>query len=151
MKIWVDADGLPREISDLLVRTALRRGVDLVRVANRVLPTHESALIKSVRVGAEFDAADRFIAEQVAPGDLVITADLPLAAAIVASGAFGLSPRGELFDATNVGEKLATRDLMTELRQAGLVGGGPASPSANDRKRFTDGLDRLLTRLLAQR
>jgi uncharacterized protein YaiI (UPF0178 family) len=149
MRIWVDDDGCPREITELLLRTAERRRIPVVRIANRPLPLHESELVSAVRVGREFDAADRYIAGHVGAGDLVITSDVPLAAEIVARGALGLSPRGEVFNAENAGAKLAMRDLMRDLRAAGTVQGGPPSPGPADRRRFADALDRLLTRLAA--
>jgi len=150
MTIWIDDDACPREILEVLLRASERRGIALIRIANRALPRHPSALVSSVRVGAEFDAADRYIAERVAEGDLVVTSDVPLAAAIVARGALGLSPRGEVFNEDNVGGKLATRDLLSELRSAGAILGGPAALAAGDRRRFADALDRLLTRLAAR-
>ncbi len=149
MQIWVDDDGCPRAILELLLRVAERRRIPVVRIANRPIPPHPSGLVSAVRVGADFDAADRYIAKRVASGDLVITADVPLAAEIVARGALGLSPRGEEFNPDNAGAKLAMRDLMQDLRVAGVVKGGPPSPSPADRRRFTDTLDRLLTRLAA--
>ena len=150
MTIWIDDDACPREILEVLLRASERRGIALTRIANRALPRHPSALVSSVRVGAEFDAADRYIEEHVAEGDLVVTSDVPLAAAIVARGALGLSPRGEVFNEDNVGGKLATRDLLSELRSAGAILGGPAALAAGDRRRFADALDRLLTRLRAR-
>ena len=147
MQIWVDDDGCPRATMDLLLRVAERRGIPVVRIANRALPPYGSPLVSAVRVGSDFDAADRYISEHVAAGDLVITADVPLAADIVARGALGLSPRGDEFNADNAGAKLAMRDLMRDLRAAGAVQGGPPSPGPADRRRFTDTLDRLLTRL----
>ncbi len=151
MRIWIDADACPRDILEVLVRTAERRGLDLVRVANRPLGALRATGVRDVVVGAGFDAADRHIAENVEPGDVVITADVPLAAAIVARGALGLSPRGEEFDADNVGTKLAHRDLMTELRSAGAITGGPAPLATADRRRFADALDRMLTRIARER
>jgi hypothetical protein len=147
MRIWADDDGCPRVIMDLLLRTAERRGIPVVRVANRHIAFTESPLISAVRVGSDFDAADRYIADHVAIGDLVVTADVPLAAEIVARGALGLSPRGEEFNADNAGAKLALRDLMHDLRAAGAIQGGPPSPGPAERRRFSDALDRLLTRL----
>jgi len=151
MRIWIDADACPREISELLLRTSQRRQISVVRIANRRIAAHPSSLIEAVRVDGGFDAADRYIAEHVASGDLVITADVPLAAAIVERGALGLSPRGEIFDAGNVGDKRAMRDLMAGLRATGVVEGGPAAPTPTDRRRFADALDRLLTRLARAR
>jgi uncharacterized protein YaiI (UPF0178 family) len=133
---------------DLLVRVAERRGIPVVRIANRTIALHGSPLVSAVRVGSDFDAADRYIAENVTSGDLVITADVPLAAEVVARGALGLSPRGEEFNPENAGGKLAMRDLMRDLRAAGAVQGGPPSPGPADRRRFTDALDRILTRLV---
>jgi len=150
MRIWVDDDGCPRATLDLLLRAAERRRIPVVRIANRSIRSYESELVSAVRVGSDFDAADRYIAEHVAAGDLVVTADVPLAAEIVARGAFGLSPRGDEFNPDNAGAKLATRDLMHELRAAGAVQGGPPSPGPADRRRFSDALDRLLTRLTAR-
>ena len=149
MRIWADDDGCPRPIMDLLLRVAERRGIPVVRVANRAITPHGSPLVSAVRVGSSFDAADRYIAEHVAQGDLVVTADVPLAAEVVARGALGLSPRGEEFNADNAGGKLAMRDLMHDLRAAGAIQGGPPPPGPADRRRFADALDRLLTRLAA--
>jgi hypothetical protein len=150
LRIWVDDDGCPRAILDLLLRVAERRRIPVVRVANRPIPPHASDLVSAVRVGSAFDAADRYIAERVAAGDLVVTADVPLAAEVVARGALGLSPRGDEFNPDNAGAKLAMRDLMHDLRAAGAVQGGPPAPGPADRRRFSDGLDRLLTRLTAR-
>lgn len=150
MRIWVDDDGCPRATLDLLLRAAERRRIPVVRIANRSIRPSESALVTAVRVGSDFDAADRYIAEHVAAGDVVVTADVPLAAEIVARGAFGLSPRGDEFNPDNAGAKLAMRDLMHELREVGAVQGGPPSPGPADRRRFSDALDRLLTRLAAR-
>lgn len=150
LRIWVDDDGCPRATLDLLLRAAERRCIPVVRVANRSIPPYASDLISAVRVGSDFDAADRYIVEHVAAGDLVVTADVPLAAEIVARGAFGLSPRGDEFNPDNAGAKLAMRDLMHDLRAAGAVLGGPPPPGPADRRRFVDALDRLLTRLTAR-
>jgi hypothetical protein len=150
LRIWVDDDGCPRAILDLLLRVAERRRIPVVRVANRPIPPHASDLVSAVRVGLAFDAADRYIAERVAAGDLVVTADVPLAAEVVARGALGLSPRGDEFNPDNAGAKLAMRDLMHDLRAAGAVQGGPPAPGPADRRRFSDALDRLLTRLTAR-
>jgi uncharacterized protein len=149
MRIWIDADGCPRAVTEHALRTAVRRNIPVVQIANRAIRPHESPLVTAVRVPAGFDVADAYIAEHVAPGDLVVTADVPLAAQAVAKGAVGLSPRGDVFTEENVGAKLAMRDLMRDLRAAGTVWGGPPSPGPADRRRFADALDRLLTRLAA--
>jgi uncharacterized protein YaiI (UPF0178 family) len=150
MRIWIDDDGCPRAVLALVLQVAERRRIPLVRIANRSLPPHASPLVSTVRVGADFDAADRYIADRVTAGDLVITGDVPLAAEVVARGALGLSPRGEEFNEENAGTKLAMRDLMRDLRAAGVVQGGPPSPGPAERRRFADALDRLLTRLAGQ-
>jgi hypothetical protein len=116
-------------------------------VANKSLAKHHSRLVKSVVVSDGFDVADDYIAEHVAPEDMVITADIPLAARIVAKGAIALDPRGELYTEENVGERLSMRDLMMELRSNGLVMGGPSQFSLVDRQRFASALDRLLTQM----
>jgi len=132
---------------DLLVRVAERRGIPVVRIANRAISPYGFPLVSAVRVGSDFDAADRYIAEHVTAGGLVSTGDVPLAAEVVARGALGLSPRGDEYNSENAGAKLAMRDLMRDLRAAGAVQGGPPSPGPADRRRFTDALDRILTRL----
>lgn len=149
VRIWVDDDGCPRATLDLLLRVAERRRIPVVRVANRPIRPYASDLVSTVRVGSDFDAADRYIVEHLAAGDLVVTADVPLAAEIVVRGALGLSPRGDEFNPDNAGAKLAMRDLMHDLRATGAVQGGPPAPGPADRRRFADALDRLLTRLTA--
>ncbi len=151
MQIWIDADACPRVIKEIVFRASERLDVPVCLVANSSLAKHHSRLITSVMVAGGFDVADDYIAEHAAPGDLVITADIPLAARIVARGAVGIDPRGELYTEENVGERLSMRDLMTELRGAGMVQGGPAQFGATDRQRFASSLDRLLTRMLRGR
>ncbi len=151
MQIWIDADACPRVIKEIVFRASERLEVPVCLVANTSLAKHHSRLITSVVVAGGFDVADDYIAEHAAPGDLVVTADIPLAARVVARGAVGLDPRGELYTEENVGERLSMRDLMTELRGAGMVQGGPAQFGATDRQRFASSLDRLLTRMLRGR
>lgn len=146
MTIWIDDDACPRPVLEIALRAADRRGVDVCRVANRALAPHPSPRVRAVRVGGAFDAADRHIAAGVAPGDIVVTADVPLAAAVVAKGARALGPRGEEFTTDNVGDLLARRNLLEELRAAGLASGGPAPFGPKDRERFANALDRILTR-----
>ena len=148
MRIWVDADACPRVIKEIVFRASERLELPVTLVANVGMDKHHSRLITSVVVAEGFDAADDHIAEQAAPGDLVVTADIPLAARIVAKGAVGLDPRGELYTEENVGERLSMRDLMQELRGAGMIQGGPAQLSSTDRQRFASSLDTLLTRML---
>ena len=144
MQIWVDADACPGEIKELLYRAAKRRKVHITFVANQSLRLPPSPFIDSVLVPSGMNIADRKIVELVEPADLVITADIPLAAEVVAKGAQALNPRGELYTNANVGERLATRNLLDELRGGGMVTGGPSSFNAKDRQAFANQLDRWL-------
>ncbi len=146
MHIWVDADACPNIIKDILFKVAARRQVKLTLVANISLSVPSSPLINSIVVPAGFDEADNEIARQVSPGDLVITADIPLANAIVDKGATGLNPRGELYTEDNVKGLLRMRNLMEELRSGGMVAGGPPPIGPKDKQEFTNQLDRFLTR-----
>lgn len=148
MKIWIDADACPRVIKEMVFRASERLQVPVCMVANKDLSKAHSRLITSILVADGFDIADDYIAEHAAPEDLVITADIPLAARIVANGGVALDPRGELYTEENVGERLSIRDLIQELRTAGLVLGGPAQFGLTDRKRFASSLDRTLTRMV---
>jgi len=148
MKIWIDADACPRVIKEIIFRASTRLLVPVCLVANKKLSRHDTGLISSIVVGEGFDVADDYIAEHAAPEDLVITADIPLAARIVANGGVALDPRGELYTEENVGERLSIRDLMMELRSGGLVQGGPAQFGLTDRQRFASSLDRQLTLML---
>jgi uncharacterized protein YaiI (UPF0178 family) len=145
MQIWVDADACPGEIKELLFRAARRTKTKVTLVANQHMRTPRCEFIESLLVGADLNAADRQIVELVEPGDLVITADIPLAADVVANGAQALNPRGELYTDENVGERVAVRNLLDELRGGGLVTGGPANFGAKDRQAFANQLDRWLT------
>ena len=145
MRIWVDADACPGEIKQLLYRAAERRRIKVTLVANQRMRTPRSEYIDSVLVTAGMDVADRRIVELVEPGDLVVTADIPLAAEVVAKSAQALDPRGELCTDANVGERLAVRNLLDELRAGGQVTSGPANFSAKDRQAFANQLDRWLT------
>jgi len=146
MQIWVDADACPGVIKDILYRAAERVKCQLVLVANKSLAVPPSPYIRSMRVDSGFDVADNRIIELAQAGDLVVTADIPLAAAIVEKGGFALNPRGEMYTRDNVRERLAMRDLMGELRNAGMMTGGPAALSQGDRQAFANQLDRFLTR-----
>ena len=147
MKIWIDADACPRVIKEIVFRASERLRVPVCLVANKKLSKHETDLVESIVVGDGFDVADDYIAENATPVDLVITADIPLAARIVAKGGVALDPRGNLYTEENVGERLSMRDLMMELREGGLVQGGPSQFSLTDRQRFASSLDRLLTQM----
>jgi len=148
MKIWIDADACPRVIKEILFRASARLRVPVCLVANKPLTRHETGLVTSILVEGGFDVADDYIAAHASPADLVITADIPLAARVVANGGVALDPRGELYTEENVGERLSIRDLMMELRSGGLIQGGPAQFGMADRQRFASSLDRLLTRMV---
>lgn len=145
MQIWVDADACPREAKELLYRAAKRTETKLTLVANQPLRIPRSEFIDSVRVPPGTNVADQYISERVEPEDLVITADIPLAADVVAAGGQALNPRGELYTEANVGQRLAARDLMDDLRGGGQITGGPANYNAKDKQAFANQLDRWLT------
>ena len=147
MNIWVDADACPLAIKEILYRAAERSKVNLTLVANKLLGTPRSPWIRALQVPAGFDVADNEIAKRVAQGDLVITADIPLAAEVVAKGGHALNPRGELYTPENIRERLETRDFLAKLRETGVQTGGPAPLDNTDKKRFADQLDRLLAKL----
>ena len=144
MHIWVDADACPRQVKDVLFRAAKRTGTPCTLVANQPMgaPSH----VRTVQVPQGFDVADHHIADRAVPGDIVITADIPLAADVVDKGCLAINPRGQLYSEENVKNRLATRDLMDELRSAGLETGGPPAFSKRDIQAFANALDRLLAR-----
>ena len=142
MHIWVDADACPRPVKDVLFRASRRTGVPCTLVANQPMgvPSH----VRTVLVSQGFDVADHHIAEHAVPGDLVITADIPLAAEVVDKGCLAINPRGQIYTEANVKDRLATRDLMDELRSTGMETGGPPAFSKKDIQAFANSLDRLL-------
>jgi uncharacterized protein YaiI (UPF0178 family) len=148
VKIWVDADACPGAVRDILFRAAERVQVPLTLVANKPLRTPPSPWIRAIQVPAGFDIADERIAAAVEAGDLVVTADIPLAAAAIDKGGHVLDPRGERLTPDNIRERLALRGFMEELRAGGVQTGGPAPFGARDQKAFADQLDRLLQRLV---
>ncbi|MDD2582137.1 MAG: YaiI/YqxD family protein [Desulfuromonadaceae bacterium] len=148
MRIWIDADACPRVIKEIVFRASERLNLRVLLVANKSLTKHDSGLVESIVVADGFDVADDYIAEHATAEDLVVTADIPLAARIVAKGCVALDPRGELYTEENVGERLSMRDLMVELRAEGAIHGGPAQFNLVDRQRFASSLDRVLTRFI---
>ena len=147
MRIWVDADACPQVIKDILFRAAERAKVETTLVSNMALArTPTSPYVKTIRVAKGFDGADQRIVQEVQSGDLVVTADLPLAAEVVGKGATALDPRGELYTEDNVQERLAVRNLMQALRSGGEMVGGPAVFKLSDRKLFANALDRFIAR-----
>ena len=146
MHIWVDADACPGVIKDILFRAAERLQIPLTLVANRPLRVPQSPFIRTLQVPRGFDVADNEIAGRLEAGDLVITADIPLASDAIGRGAHAIDPRGELYTADNIRERLQMRNFMEELRGSGVQTGGPATLDQADRKRFADQLDRFLAR-----
>jgi uncharacterized protein YaiI (UPF0178 family) len=146
MHIWVDADATPAVIKDILFRAAERKRIPMTLVANKLLRVPPSAYIRALQVPHGFDVADDEIARRLAAGDLVITADIPLAAQVIARGGHALNPRGEFYSRENIREILNMRDFMEELRGAGLASSGPAAFSQADRQAFANQLDRFLAR-----
>jgi uncharacterized protein YaiI (UPF0178 family) len=146
MKIYVDADACPKVIKEILYRAAERARIELILVANQPLTVPRSAFISSRTVEQGFDVADQAIIGWAESGDLVVTADIPLAAAVVAKGVGAINPRGELYTSENVRQQLSMRDFMTDLRGAGIDTGGPASFNQRDRQAFANQLDLILAR-----
>ena len=148
MQIWVDADACPNVIKEILFRAAHRRSIALTLVANQKLRVPKSPVIRSVQVDSGFDEADHWIVERVSAGDLVITADIPLASDAIDKGAVVINPRGTLYTAENIRERLVVRDLMDELRGTGMeIAGGPPPLNQQDRRGFANQLDRILARV----
>lgn len=146
MNIWVDADACPVVIKEILYRAANRSQIPLILVANQMLRVPPSPWIKALQVPGGFDVADQRIAAEAQRGDLVITADIPLAALVIPKGAMVIDPRGELLSATNIQERLTLRNFMDTLRSSGVDTGGPAPFSSADRQNFANQLDRILTK-----
>jgi len=150
LKIWIDADACPQIIKEIVFRASDRRGIPVCLVANRPLSVPRSPRVTFVRVEQGANEADRYIAEHASPGDIVVTADIPLAAQLAEIGALAIDPRGTVYDEEVVRERLSVRDFMEEMRGAGLVQGGPPQIKTTDRKRFADALDRELARRKAR-
>jgi hypothetical protein len=146
MQIWVDADACPVVIKEILFRAAQRAQIMTTLVANKLLRVPPSPFIRATQVPHGFDVADNKIAQEVQPGDLVITADIPLAAQVIERGGFALNPRGEFYSRDNIRERLAMRNLMEELRGSGVETSGPASFNQGDRQAFAAQLDKFLAK-----
>jgi len=146
MQIWIDADACPGEIKTLIFRAAERCKMKVTLVANQTIRIPPSEFIDVITVGVGMNIADRKIVELVGPRDLVITADIPLAAQVVAKGGLALNPRGDLYTEDNIGGRLASRNLMDELRGSGMVTGGPSTLNTKDRQAFANHLDRWLAK-----
>jgi len=148
MQIWVDADATPNPVKAILYRAAERLDLPLTLVANQPLQVPSIARIRTKRVAAGFDVADDYIVQHAHPGDLVITADIPLAAELVAKGCQVVSPRGEVFTSETVRQRLNMRDFLDTMRASGLDTGGPPAYNQSDRQTFANALDRILARAL---
>lgn len=142
--LWVDADACPNPVKIVLFRAAQKRQFETVMVANQFIAIPPSKYIRAIRVGGGFDAADDYIADHMREGDLVITGDIPLAAQVIQRQGIALNPRGELYSKHNIGEKLAMRDFMAQMRDSGMVSGGAAAMGAKDLQNFANALDRFL-------
>lgn len=150
MKIWIDGDACPRVIKEVLYRAAEKRRVQLVLVANKTLRVPRSEFISTRQVDAGPDVADAEIVQLMQAGDLVITADIPLAAQVIDKEGIALDPRGELYTRDTIGTRLSMRNFMQDLRDSGIETGGPGSFSASDRQLFANRLDQLLTARLKE-
>lgn len=144
MKIWVDADACPVVIKEILFRAAVKRQINTVLVANQLIRVPPSPFLSSLQVSHGFDEADNEIVRRCQPGDLVITADIPLAADVLAKGGRALNPRGELYSTDTIKQKLTMRDFMDTLRGSGVHTGGPPPLNQSDRQAFANQLDKLL-------
>jgi uncharacterized protein YaiI (UPF0178 family) len=144
MNVWVDADACPNAIKQVLFKASERLQISMTLVANQYIPTPPSKVIKSLQVAQGFDVADNAIVDAVAQGDLVITADIPLAAEVVAKGATALNPRGTVYTKENVRDYLQRRNRAEELRATGMISGGPAALDKKDVQAFANALDRTL-------
>ena len=149
MQIWVDADACPVVIKEILFRAAIRTSITTTLVANQFLRTPASPYIKTMQVPSGFDVADNRIVQELAAGDLVITADIPLAAQVVEKGGLALNPRGELYTEANIKERLTMRNLMEELRGNGVEISGPAAFHQSDRQAFAAALDKIIAKVMA--
>ena len=147
MKIWVDADAVPHEIKEIIVKGAVRLQLETIFVANKAISLPSYPNLNSVKVGKGFDVADGYIEERAAAGDLVISQDIPLAGLLVAKGIPVIDPRGHLLDEATIGERLSVRNFMDELRGAGVQTGGPRPFDTKAKQRFASTFDRELTRL----
>ena len=145
-RIWVDADACPNVIKDILFRAAERARLPVTLVANQWIRTPPSRYIQSIQVGAGIDVADSEIVRRVGPLDLVVTADIPLAALVLEKGALALNPRGELYTADTIAQRQSMRNFIDELRGAGINTGGPPTLHARDRQAFANQLDRWIAR-----
>ena len=145
MKVWVDADACPVVIKEILFRAAERTGVQITLVANQQVQIPASRYINFIQVAQGFDVADNEIVERLNAGDLVITADIPLASDVIDKGGFALNPRGEMYTSDNIKARLSMRDFMETMRASGVNTGGPPPLNKSDRQSFANQLDKYIT------
>ncbi|MBI2520249.1 MAG: YaiI/YqxD family protein [Bdellovibrio sp.] len=145
--IWIDADACPKVIKEVIFKASARLQLEVVLVANSSMFVPQSPLIKLVKVEAGADVADSFIAANVVSFDIVVTADIPLAALIVEKQATAINVRGEIYTEENVHERLSMRNFMKELRDSGVETGGPEAFSAKDKERFANAFNKILSLL----
>lgn len=150
MRVWIDADACPKAAKDQVVKFALKRQFEVLLVAGQSQTKPAFALVRLIVVPSGPDAADDYLVEHAVPGDLVICSDVPLADRLVKKGVAALDPRGREFDPGNMGERLAVRNLFTDLREQGQVGGGQGPYGEREKQAFANSLDRILTRLARQ-
>lgn len=145
MKIWIDGDACPAAIKEILFKAAERTGVEMTLVANRPVRIPSLSCVRFIQVAAGLDVADNEIVKRLDAGDLVITADIPLAAQVIENGGFALNPRGEMYSEDSIRSRLSVRDFMDTLRSSGVDTGGPPPLNKSDRQNFANQLDRFLT------
>jgi len=148
LTIWVDADACPKAVKEVLFRASLRTKTHIILVANSFLAIPPSPFIRTIKVEHGFDVADNYIVCHLKAGDLVITADIPLAAEVIAKEARALNPRGELYTPHNIKQTLGVRNMMEQLRSSGLITGGPSSFGMKEKMAFANALDRILAKKL---
>lgn len=151
MKIWVDADACPGEIKELIIRTAKRLKIVAVFVANKYISIPDSAYVSTVRVGMGPEVVDEYIVQHALACDFVVTQDIPLASALVPKGVTVINPRGELYTEENIRERLSIRNFMQDLREAGGITPGPKQFGQREKQKFSDTLDRELTRCMRRK
>jgi len=148
MKIWVDADACPGEIKEIIIKAAHKRCIETIFVSNKIIYLPESPYLSAVKVALGADVADNYIAERAEDKDLVITQDIPLAAAVIPKGSVAISVHGDLFTTSNIRERLSVRNFMSDLRDTGVQTSGPKPFSNKDKQKFANTFDQQLFKLL---
>lgn len=146
--IWIDSDACPKPIKEVIYRASHRLSLPVFLVANSYMSVPPGTMVRSIQVDKGADVADQYIADHCGLKDIVVTQDIPLAARIVEKGAYAINPRGELYTEDNISERLVMRDLMKELRDGGMVTGGPAPFNPKDVEHFANSLNKILTKLM---